>query len=164
MSEMPTLTVCGSGAAGRAIAADCAFKGSAVTLFDFILHGSGMISSFNAFSAEKLLIDDETIGMLRVLRTGLDIGPKALALEVISAVGPGGNYLLESHTVEHCRDAERPSFFNRRKHDTWERNGSLDVVARASIRVRALLEEYQAPELDPETARRLREYARSKVA
>lgn len=131
---------------------------------NFVLHGSGIISGFNAFSPEKLLIDDETIGMLRVLRTGVEVGPEALALEVIAAVGPGGNYLLESHTVEHCRDAGRPSFFNRRKQDTWERHGSLDVVAQASIQIRALLEKYQAPDLDPETARRLREYARRSAA
>jgi opine dehydrogenase len=34
MMRLPTLTVCGSGAAGRAIAADCAFKGSHVTVYD----------------------------------------------------------------------------------------------------------------------------------
>ena len=34
MDSQPRLTVCGAGAAGLAIAADSAFKGIAVTLFE----------------------------------------------------------------------------------------------------------------------------------
>ena len=34
MPNHPRVTVCGSGAAGQAIAADCAFKGCGVVLFD----------------------------------------------------------------------------------------------------------------------------------
>ena len=131
---------------------------------NFILHGSGIVSSFNAFSQEKLLIDDETVGMLRALRRGVEVSEETLAVDVIKAVGPGGNYLLEEHTVGHCRDGERPSFFNRRKHDTWERHGALDIVARAAHEVRAMLEAYEAPEMNPETAGRLHGYALGRVA
>ena len=39
MTDLPRVTVCGSGAAGQAIAADCAFKGCEVVLFDLPAFG-----------------------------------------------------------------------------------------------------------------------------
>ncbi len=126
---------------------------------NFILHGSGIISAFNALSFEKFVIDDETVGMLRAWRSGILVSRESLAVEVIEAVGPGGNYLLQEHTVAHCRDGGRPSFFNRRKRDSWERQGGLDIVEAAGRRVRAMLDSYRAPELDSRISRRLSEYA-----
>lgn len=112
----------------------------------------------NAFSAEKLLIDDEIVGMLRRLRAGFEVSAETLALDVIATVGPGGNFLLEEHTVAHCRDGQRPSFFNRRNRDAWERLGSPDLVRRAEVAVKDRLAAYVAPEMDPAVRRRLAEY------
>ena len=58
----------------------------------------------------------------------MEVDDDTLALDTIDAVGPGGNYLHEPHTLEHCRDYERPTFFNRRRHDVWVSRGGSDLA------------------------------------
>jgi trimethylamine--corrinoid protein Co-methyltransferase len=126
---------------------------------NFILHGAGIVSALNAISFEKLLVDDETVGMLRTLRAGIRVDDEALALDVIDRVGPGGNFLLEEHTAAHCRDALRPSFFNRRKYGAWAERGGRDAVEEAACRVGAALDAFAPPHIDTVIRRQLEEYA-----
>jgi trimethylamine--corrinoid protein Co-methyltransferase len=83
---------------------------------DYVLHGTGTISSVNAVSFEKLIVDDELVGMIRARNLPIVVDDETLALDVVDAVGPGGSYLSETHTAAHCRDYTRPTFFNRRRH------------------------------------------------
>lgn len=122
---------------------------------DFVHHGSGVMSSFNAVSFEKFIIDDELVGMIRASNLPIVVDAETLALDVIDAVGPGGNFLLQAHTAEHCRDYERPTFFNRRRHDVWLSRGGWDLAAAARERFARLLAEYQEPDLDPLTLKQL---------
>ena len=57
---------------------------------NFILHGAGILSALNAISFEKLVIDDEMVGMLRTLRTGFPVDEESMAVDVIDHVGRGG--------------------------------------------------------------------------
>jgi len=124
---------------------------------DYVHHGSGIMSSFNAVSFEKFIIDDELVGMIRARNLPIVVDEETLALDVIDSVGPGGNFLLEAHTAGHCRDYERPTFFNRRRHDVWLSRGGWDLATAARERFTKLLEAYGEPELDPLTLRQLAE-------
>ena len=122
---------------------------------DFVLHGSGVMSSFNAVSFEKFIVDEELVGMIRASNLPIVVDEETLALDVIDSVGPGGNFLLEAHTASHCRDYEHPTFFNRRRHDVWLARGGWDLATAARERFARLLEEYEQPELDDLTLRQL---------
>jgi trimethylamine--corrinoid protein Co-methyltransferase len=122
---------------------------------DFVHHGTGIMSSFNAVSFEKFIIDDELVGMIRARNLPIVVDEETLALDVIDAVGPGGNFLLESHTANHCRDYEHPTFFNRRRHDVWLSRGGWDLAQAARERFHQLLQEYQEPALDHTTLQQL---------
>jgi trimethylamine--corrinoid protein Co-methyltransferase len=124
---------------------------------DFVLHGTGLMSSFNAVSFEKFVIDDELVGMIRQRNLPIVVDDETLALDVIASVGPGGNYLTEAHTSAHCRDYERPTFFNRRRHDVWLSRGGWGLTEAASERFQKLILEYKEPDLDPLTVRQLTE-------
>ncbi len=125
---------------------------------DFVLHGTGTISSVNAVSFEKLIIDDELVGMIRARNLPIEVDEDTLALDTIGAVGPGGNFLLEPHTVAHCRDYTRATFFNRRTHDVWRKLGGLDLHTAARAQFRVLAEAHRPPELDETTRRQLDAY------
>ena len=125
---------------------------------DFVLHGTGTISSVNAVSFEKLIIDDELVGMIRARNLPIEVDDDTLALDVIGAVGPGGNFLLEPHTVAHCRDYTRATFFNRRTHDVWRKLGGLDLHAAARAQFRVLAEAHRPPDLDQTIRRQLDAY------
>ncbi len=59
----------------------------------YVLHAAGILSSFNCFSPEKFVIDDEVISGIRVARRPIEVDDETLALDVVKAAGPGGTVL-----------------------------------------------------------------------
>jgi trimethylamine--corrinoid protein Co-methyltransferase len=103
-------------------------------------------------------VDDELVGMLRLRPWDLTFTDADCALDVIAAVGPGGDFLGQRHTRAHCRDHERPSFFNRQNYAAWASAGHLRVDEVAARRVSEMLEAYTEPDMDPFTRRQLLSY------
>lgn len=65
----------------------------------------GHIENAVTFSPLQLMIDNSMVHYVRrAIRTPLIVDEETLAAELIHAVGPGGNYLSDSHTVEHFRN------------------------------------------------------------
>jgi trimethylamine--corrinoid protein Co-methyltransferase len=124
----------------------------------FVLHASGVLSAFNVLSFQKLVLDDEVCGALKAAHEPIPVAEEQVALEVVRAVGPGGNFLLEEHTLLHCRDYERPSLFNRANRDAWTRRGAADAAESARERVEEVLGSYRPPELDGVVRRQLEAY------
>jgi trimethylamine--corrinoid protein Co-methyltransferase len=132
---------------------------------DFVLHAAGILSSYLAFSYEKFVLDDEICDRVRRFHSPLVVDDDALAYDVIAAVGPGGNYLVEEHTVERCRRAFwRPTVSGRADLEAWIQAGRPDAVARARERWQRLVAEHQDPPLDALTARQLRAFVEERTA
>lgn len=125
---------------------------------DYILQATGCLSSINAMSWEKLIVDDELVGILRSRPWDLMFAEDDKALDVIAAVGPGGGFLGQRHTRTHCRDYERPSLFNRQNYGAWAEAGRLSIDAVATRRVAELLEAYTEPDMDTLSRRQLLAY------
>lgn len=132
---------------------------------DFVLHGGGILSSYLAFSFEKLVLDDEMCGMVRRLHQPLEVTPDTLAYDVVAHVGPGGNFLMERHTLKRCRtEFWKPDLCDRGGLEAWMQGGRQDAVARARMRWRQLVSEHQDPPMDRETARQLKTYVEERMA
>ena len=126
---------------------------------DFVLHAAGILGSFISFSYEKFVLDDEMCGMVRRYRRGITVSPETLAYDVVAQVGPGGNYLMEKHTLKRCRtEFWQPSVCDRSGLEAWMTGGRQDAVARARQRWQKLLAEHQDPALDETTARQLQAF------
>jgi len=100
---------------------------------NYIHHSAGMLESMLAVAYEQYVIDNDINGMaLRALR-GIAVSPETLAEEVIAAVGPGGNFLTQSHTLRHIRTDEYfvPTTADRQGRSAWEDVGSFDARERA---------------------------------
>ena len=66
---------------------------------NYIHHAAGMMEGMITVAYEQYVIDNDIIGMaLRILR-GIEVDRDRLAVEVIEQVGPGGNYLIQDHTI-----------------------------------------------------------------
>jgi trimethylamine--corrinoid protein Co-methyltransferase len=125
----------------------------------FVLHAAGILSSFNCYSPEKFVIDDELISCLRLARRPILVDDDTLALDVMAAVGPGGSTLGTRHTRLHSRREARASLMNRRLFHQWEGDGGLDLAHVASLAVAERLRAYEPPDdLDPLTRRQLDRY------
>ena len=132
---------------------------------DFVLHSAGILSSYLAFSYEKFVMDDEMCGMIRHYRHGISVEPDTLAYDVIKNVGPGGNFLMEMHTVERCRSEYwKPNLVDRKGLEAWTRGGRRSAIDRAGERWRNLLAEYSAPPLDETIKRQLDQYVEKQVS
>lgn len=126
---------------------------------DFILHAGGILSSYLAFSPEKLVLDDEMCGMVRRLYEGITVDPTTLAYDAAAAVGPGGNFLTEPLTVERCRtEFWRPALCDRARLEAWTSSGRHTALDRARQRWQRLVAQHQDPPMDAITARQLQAF------
>jgi trimethylamine--corrinoid protein Co-methyltransferase len=132
---------------------------------DFVLHAGGILSSYLAFSYEKFVLDDEMCGMVRRLHQGMVVEADTLAYDVVADVGPGGNYLMEMHTVKRCRkEFWTPDLCDRAGLKAWMQGGRQDSVTRARQRWQKLVAEHQDPPLDGTTARQLEVFVEKHTA
>jgi trimethylamine--corrinoid protein Co-methyltransferase len=109
---------------------------------DYVHLAAGMLDSGNTISYEQYIIDDEIIGMVKRVLSGVGVNEETLGFEVIKKVGPGGNYVIEDHTIEHMKDEffyPNPSV--RLNFDIWQEAGQPDMLRRAAIQVRQILED-----------------------
>jgi trimethylamine--corrinoid protein Co-methyltransferase len=125
----------------------------------YVLHSAGILSSFNCYSPEKFVIDDEVLTAVRAARRPITIDDETLALDVTAAAGPGGTVLGHAHTRMHARDGVRRTIMNRSPYETWRSLGGHDLADAAARRVVELLESYEPPDdLDPVVRRQLDAY------
>jgi trimethylamine--corrinoid protein Co-methyltransferase len=77
------------------------------------------------------------------------VSRETLGLEVIRKVGPGGNYVTEDHTVENMMDEFfYPNSSVRLNFDIWQEAGQPDMLRRAEIQVRQILQDEKGDLLD----------------
>ena len=125
----------------------------------FLFQAAGMLSSFNALSLEKYVMDADLIKTLRAAVDPVRGGEDDLAEDVIDAVGPGGGYLGQAHTRRHARDCERERPGAPEPFERWAAAGGEDAVAVAARRVAELLASHEPPDdLDAVTRRQLDAY------
>ena len=124
---------------------------------DFIHLAAGMLDSGNAISFEQYVMDNELIGMIRRLLTGIEVSPETMAMDCIASVGPGGNYVLEDHTVDHMLDEYfYPDHCIRMPYDVWTREGEPTFVSRTRERAARILER-RADKLDAKCLARIKD-------
>ena len=121
----------------------------AMTGADYIHMAAGMLDSANSISYEQYVIDNEIIGMIHRILSGIKVNEDTTAFNVIKQVGPGGNFVTEDHTIDHMMDEFfYPNLGVRCNFDIWEEKGRPDMLSRAKTLVRDILEEGKEGLLD----------------
>lgn len=118
---------------------------------------AGICGTDHGASLEWLAADDEVMAYVKRLTRGFAVTPETLAVEVVGAVGPAGNYLAEEHTVAHFRkELWAPgAVWTRQAWPTWENAGRESMGDRIRSRVRQLLAKHQPEPIDEALAREL---------
>jgi trimethylamine--corrinoid protein Co-methyltransferase len=100
---------------------------------NYIHHSAGMLESMLTVAYEQYVIDDEINGNCGRVLEGINLDADHLALEVINAVGPGGNFMTSPHTMQHMRSEyfTGNGVSDRKSRNKWEEGGSLDARRRA---------------------------------
>jgi trimethylamine--corrinoid protein Co-methyltransferase len=110
-------------------------------------HDVGYLESGLAASPELMVLTDEIISQSRRFAAGVRLDAEALALEVIQAVGPGGEFMSQDHTLAHWRELWLPQVFDRQRLDPWLEQGGRSVEARVREKTVALMDAHRAPAL-----------------
>lgn len=122
-----------------------------------VISGVGALDFVNTFSIEKLVIDHEVCGTLLRLHRGIDCSPESLAIDLITELGPGGNYLEAEHTMKWFKkEPFIPSqVIDRRDRGGWDAEGKKDVFTRAREKVCEIRENHLPAPLDSDRSAKL---------
>jgi trimethylamine--corrinoid protein Co-methyltransferase len=130
-----------------------------------LVHDVGFIDSAMTGSLSMLAMSDEIIGMVDRVVRGLPVSAEALALDVIDAVGPGGKFVAEPHTASSFRsECFFPSLIDRSNVQNWKAAGSQRMGERIDARVREILADHRAPELEDDVKQQFEQILAAAVA
>jgi trimethylamine--corrinoid protein Co-methyltransferase len=109
---------------------------------------SGLLESALSLSLEKIVIDDEIVGMAKRIMKGIGTTPDHYAYELIASLGPGANFLAEEHTVEFMRrDFFSPKVSELSNWNNWIENGKPNAIKKAGERVKQIIASHSTPSL-----------------
>lgn len=122
-----------------------------------LLTGIGGIADSSVMSYEGMLVDAEIWEQVRRTAEGLEVSEADLALDVIQAVGPRGQYLRHPHTLANFRRLYRPRLGDRSTYEAWAATGRREFVRAVHEEVQRILATHTPAALPRETAAKLRE-------
>jgi trimethylamine--corrinoid protein Co-methyltransferase len=120
---------------------------ASIVMSDMLL-GVGLLHGSRIWSYAEMMMDCEIFSIIHKMMRGIVVDDESLALDTIAAVGPGGNFLSQKHTLKHMRDVFLPQFMDRRPYNEWEerkdeaRDWALD-------KARKILATHQPEPLEP---------------
>ena len=125
----------------------------------------GCIESGLTYSPEILVLADELIGMHRRFARGMGLDDESLALNVIRSVGIGGQFLAETHTLQHFRsELWDPGLMGRESRERWLKAGGKGMLDRARARISEILETHVVEPLPDEVLAAMAEIVEARRA
>ncbi len=109
------------------------------------VHDNGYTESGITGDVFQLVMDDELIGMARVIENGIEVTEETMAVDVICDVGPGGHYLHQDHTMKWFREYWRPTLMERNSYEDWVASGKMTMKDRIIAKTRDLIANYEGP-------------------
>jgi trimethylamine--corrinoid protein Co-methyltransferase len=120
-----------------------------------LIHDVGYIESGITASYEMLVGMNEVAGLVKRFMRGIEVSAETIALDVISQVGPGGQFLDHPHTYQHFRGNWAPKLFDRAAREDWELEGRLTMADKANAKVRNILETHKPKPVSTDVTERL---------
>ena len=129
-----------------------------------VTFGTGLLDGSRILCLENMVVDDEIIGMVKRILTGIEVSEETLAVDLIKKMGFNGNYLFDNHTRAHVRElwqaqARRDRQLRRleeRRREEHDREGAGEGRARSSPPTRAAFPADLGAEFDAIIAARQR--------
>lgn len=117
----------------------------------------GLLDGSNLLAYEQILIDAEIAASVRRLLQPVPFDAEDFALALIDALGPGGVYMDQIHTIQQMRRAiSVPLLSDRDSYDDWADKGQRSRVQVARQKVTEILATHQPPPLPESTREELR--------
>lgn len=116
-----------------------------------IIHDCGYLEYGSTSSFESILFADEIISMVKYMLRPFQFNDETVPLKVMDRIGPGGNFLMEEHTIEHFKKTFWfPRFLDRRGFDTWQKDGSMNIHTALNKKAKEIFEKCKPEKLSDE--------------
>ena len=127
-----------------------------------LIHDVGYMDMAMVCSTAQLVLGNEAIGWTKRFISGIEVNRETIAREIIEAVGPGGHFLQQPHTVRHLRrELWRSELLTRQPYVTWEKEGSKDMGRRIQEKLKDIIENHEVPPLPDKVLSALQRIKRS---
>ena len=98
---------------------------TAATVGSGLVHDcSSWIDHGSVVSPGFMVLVNEVLGNVKAFMNGMPVTEDSMALDLIHKVGPGGNYLMEQHTLDNFKQVRYSTLFERMVRQDWEAGGS----------------------------------------
>ncbi len=125
---------------------------------NYIHDAFGLLEFCTTLSYEKMVVDNDSVGMALRAVKGVETNKDTIATDVIAEVGPAGHYLDKPHTMKHVRsEFYFPTLADRNQRSIWESEGSKDAFTRAHEEARRILKEHEPIGFSEDMEKHLRE-------
>ena len=123
-----------------------------------LIHDVGYLDSGLTGSLESIVLGAEQIRWVKRFMAGMEVSEEMLALETISEVGPGKQFLDHAHTLKNLRQTMWvPYVTDHDGHGAWAASGAKDYATRAREYARQRLESHLPQAVDDSLEVTLRE-------
>ena len=122
-----------------------------------IIHDLGYLESGLTFSFAQLLLGNEVVSWIKAFAKEFEVSEETLALDVITELGPEGDFLNTPHTLKHFRERWYPDLFERTTYESWLSKGGKSLPERAKEKIDSLLAGQKPDPLPGKVRERLRE-------
>ena len=101
---------------------------------NYIHDAAGLMEADLTVSYEKLVMDNEILGMTQRVLRGIEVNDDTLATDIIIEKGPGEDYVGERHTIDYLRsEFFMPKLANREKREQMKEQDDALVKAKKFI-------------------------------
>ena len=122
-----------------------------------LIYGAGMLDSGLIFSYAQLVIDNDIFKMVRKVMEGIVVNSENLAVDVIKAVGPGGDHLMQPHTMKYMRTLpSAPNIIERGNYARWLGKAGKEMAEVAAEKAADILANHKPMPLSDEAKSALR--------
>jgi len=126
---------------------------------NYVLHAAGWLEGGLCTGYEKLVLDADRLGGYQVLLSGMPMDDNAFARDAYEEVEPSGHFLGCAHTLRNYETAYYDAVMSDSENvESWEERGAKDAQQRAFERWQQMLQDYEAPPIDPAVDEALRDF------
>jgi trimethylamine--corrinoid protein Co-methyltransferase len=119
---------------------------------------SASLENTAASVPEQAIVNNEICSFINRILRGIEVTPETLAVDVMREIGPGGEYLTHEHTMNNFKsELWEAKLGNRATREQWEKQGALDIQARAREQYKKILATHQPKPLEPEVRKKLQD-------
>jgi trimethylamine--corrinoid protein Co-methyltransferase len=125
-----------------------------------LVHDIGYLGQGSVGSPAAIVMCSEMISYVKRILRAFEVNPQRVAMEVIRQVGPGGNFLMEDHTVRYLREELwQPELSNRDNAEAWREKGGKGYGEIVTQKAKEILRAPKTEPLPESTLQRLAEIA-----